>query len=213
LISANNSDHFAQYLATMRATLCNRVPRVTAHSNPSRNQPETQGEVGRYTVTRLHTENRHQPDTCNCSTDDVLGSGDLAGRSLSLVEADECFRPDGDALEERAAIMELEGGLPRDIAEGLARCERMAPPKGFTSDLWSAAINSAARFADEWGRKALELGWTLEDLFGLNPANPGARYDGKGLAFVLEGDARVAPVQGPRQVAAQLRLRAVRVHR
>src|SRR5262249_20126822 len=43
-----------------------------------------------------------------------------------------------DAEIERAAIMEFDGDLPREIAEGLARLDSMKPPIGFTDERWAA---------------------------------------------------------------------------
>ncbi len=109
---------------------------------------------------------------------------------------DRAFRNPGTANRraERAAIMEFDGALPRSIAEGLAKLDTMAPPDGFSPDRWHTAIDIAARLADEWGARALALGWTAEDLFGLVPAAPAARQDGKGLAFVLRPEDRVIAI-------------------
>jgi hypothetical protein len=43
-----------------------------------------------------------------------------------------------------------------------------------------------------WGAKALELGWTGEDLFGLDPVAPMARYDAIGLVWLLRGREHVS---------------------
>ena len=93
--------------------------------------------------------------------------------------------PDQD-FEERAAIAEHEDGLPREIAEGLARLEMMPPPNGSRS-WWEQIINGAAIFADRWGARALELGWQPIELFGIHPVAPAARHDCLGLAFMLDG--------------------------
>jgi hypothetical protein len=59
--------------------------------------------------------------------------------------------PDRD-FEERAAIAAIGGGLPRDIAEGLARLDTMRPPEGFGQSRWHLIVNDAALFADIWVR-------------------------------------------------------------
>lgn len=65
-----------------------------------------------------------------------------------------------DAVAERAAIMEIDGGLPAPIAVALACLEPTTPTE---------MIDTLARFADEWGTRSQALGWTIEDLFGLPP--------------------------------------------
>jgi hypothetical protein len=66
-----------------------------------------------------------------------------------------------DGLAERAAIMEIDGGLPRQIALALAVLE---------PTLGAELADTLARFADEWGVRSVALGWTVEDLFGAPPA-------------------------------------------
>lgn len=65
-----------------------------------------------------------------------------------------------DEVAERAAIMEIDGVLPSNIALALAMLE---------SSLSAEMIDTLARFADEWGVRSQALGWTIEDLFGLPP--------------------------------------------
>jgi hypothetical protein len=40
---------------------------------------------------------------------------------------------------------------------------------------------------ETWGSQAANLGWTANDLFGLHPIAPLARYDAKGLVWLLHG--------------------------
>ena len=63
-----------------------------------------------------------------------------------------------DEIAERAAIMEIDGGLPSQIAVALACLVPTTPTE---------MINTLARFADEWGARSQALGWTIDDLFGL----------------------------------------------
>jgi hypothetical protein len=65
-----------------------------------------------------------------------------------------------DGVAERAAIMEIDGGLPRQIAVALATLE---------PTLATEMADTLARFADEWGSRSQTLGWTVNDLFGLPP--------------------------------------------
>jgi hypothetical protein len=57
--------------------------------------------------------------------------------------------------------MEIDGGLPRQIAVALATLEPTLPAE---------MVDTLARFADEWGSRSQTLGWTVNDLFGLPPA-------------------------------------------
>ena len=66
-----------------------------------------------------------------------------------------------DEIAERAAIMEIDGGLSRQIAVALATLEPTLP---------SEMVDTLARFADEWGARSLALGWTVEDSFAVPPA-------------------------------------------
>jgi hypothetical protein len=66
-----------------------------------------------------------------------------------------------DEVAERAAIMEIDGGLPGHIAVALATLEPTLAPE---------MVDTLARFADEWGVRSQALGWTVEDLFGAPPS-------------------------------------------
>lgn len=112
---------------------------------------------------------------------------------------------DLDAFEERAAIAEHDGELPREDAERLAAGEQ-----GFDSadDLhaaavafWSSEIDRLARagatarqsgealrraqaFVREgWALQAARLGWDELDLFGVCPRAPWRNLDRNGAAF------------------------------
>ena len=111
---------------------------------------------------------------------------------------------DLDAFEERAAIMEVDGGLPRANAERAA-----AEAQGFAdaAALYAAAaggwqrklkalalreksqlgrdcISAALRFiAEGWAAKAAALGWPEIELFGADPRAPWERVDRLGAAF------------------------------
>jgi hypothetical protein len=40
---------------------------------------------------------------------------------------------------------------------------------------------------ETWGSQAADLGWIANDLFGLHPIAPLARYDAMGLLWLLHG--------------------------
>jgi hypothetical protein len=50
------------------------------------------------------------------------------------------------------------------------------------------------QFATDWAPLALRLGWTPEELFGLDRAAPDTRHDRKGLAFTLSCDKHIVAV-------------------
>jgi hypothetical protein len=72
-----------------------------------------------------------------------------------------------DEVAERAAIMEIDGGLPREIAVALAALE---------PTLAAEMVDTLARFAEEWGARSHALGWTIGDMFGVPPARSLATF-------------------------------------
>ena len=98
-----------------------------------------------------------------------------------------------DEREERAAIAEHDGGLPREWAEGLATLSTMATPPDIPEGRWSRIIDNAARFADRWGRQAVDLGWSVRDVFGCHPTRPWKRIDQAGLVWLI-GDHEVVAI-------------------
>jgi hypothetical protein len=99
-------------------------------------------------------------------------------------------KPETDAeaeFEERAALVEYGAGVPRDWAEGFARLDRSAPPPGFSPKRWQQVVNDGGLFLDRWAAAAARLGWSAEDVFGVHPTAPGARYDCMGLVPLIGG--------------------------
>jgi hypothetical protein len=89
------------------------------------------------------------------------------------------------------------GGFP--YAEALDQLERRCPDH-VPAERWQQCVRDAERFLAEWGDKALALGWTAKELFGLHqpPAKPHqsysrlSRYDCTGLLWLLQGRRVVA---------------------
>ena len=75
-----------------------------------------------------------------------------------------------------------------------------ACPAYIESDRWQQCLGDAHSFLATWGERAVALGWTVDDLFGLHtpPTNPHpsysrlSRYDCTGLLWGLEGRRVVA---------------------
>jgi hypothetical protein len=91
-----------------------------------------------------------------------------------------------DQAEREAIAIEL-GGVPALYAAAFARLQAQ-PPAEFPRDRWHQFINDAGLFLDRWGTQAESLGWRSEELFGLDPGAPMARYDRMGLIWMLHGE-------------------------
>ena len=93
-----------------------------------------------------------------------------------------------DAQEERAAIVEYDGGAPRAWAEALARLDPNKPPGDVPPRRWLRFIDDCGRFLDGgWAARAAALGWGPLDLFGCDRERPFARVDHLGLLWLVNG--------------------------
>lgn len=77
-------------------------------------------------------------------------------------------------------------GLPDDMAAALRRLEVLPPPRKLErADSWRGVVADAMTLArDRWATKAMALGWTAADLFGIGPWGD---WDFQGLAVWLDG--------------------------
>ena len=91
-----------------------------------------------------------------------------------------------DEAEREAIAIEL-GGVPIIYASEFARLQAQ-PPAEVPRDRWHQFINDAGLFLDRRGRQAEALGWRSDELFGLDPDAPMARYDRMGLIWMLHGE-------------------------
>jgi hypothetical protein len=95
----------------------------------------------------------------------------------------------GEAEEERAAIVEHDGRIPRAWAEGFARLDQGRPPSDVPPKRWAAFVDDVGRFLDsDFAAVAAALGWGPFDLFGCDRDRPFARVDRAGLLWLLNGD-------------------------
>jgi hypothetical protein len=95
----------------------------------------------------------------------------------------------GDAEEERAAIVESDGGIPRAWGEGFARLHPDHPPGDLPSRRWLQFVDDVGRFLDsDFAAVAAALGWEPLDLFGCDRDRPFARIDQAGLLWLLKGN-------------------------
>ena len=104
-----------------------------------------------------------------------------AQRGTAGTEGDALHCPSGTSLSAVPV-----GQLPAEAAE---RIRALACPADFSCTRWQILQNGAARFAEEWGERALALGWTSDELFAF--AEPFARVDLQGACWFV-GDATVA---------------------
>ncbi len=80
------------------------------------------------------------------------------------------------------------------FAQALAQLERRCPDY-IEAGRWQRCVLDARHFLGEWGDKALALGWSADELFGLHKpsAKPHpsysrlSRYDATGLLWLLRG--------------------------
>jgi hypothetical protein len=80
---------------------------------------------------------------------------------------------------------------PSALADAFATLERRCPD-AVPVARWREAVEDGRRFLGQWDEQAEALGWTAEDLFGLHPTAPLARYDSMGLVWLLRGKKVVA---------------------
>jgi hypothetical protein len=93
-----------------------------------------------------------------------------------------------DTQEERAAIVEHDGGALHAWAEGFRRLDLNKPPADVPPKRWLRFIDDCGRFLDGgWGARAAVLGWGPLDLFGCDRERPFARIDHLGLIWLLNG--------------------------
>jgi hypothetical protein len=98
-----------------------------------------------------------------------------------------------EAEEERAAIVEYDGGIPCTWAEGFARLHPDRPPGDVPVRRWLQFVDDVGRFLDDgWAEQAAALGWSPLDLFGCDRDRPFACIDSAGLLWLLSGDKLIA---------------------
>ena len=97
-----------------------------------------------------------------------------------------------DAQDERAAIVEYDGGAPRNWAEALARLDPDKPPRHVPPQRWLRFIDDCGRFIDcGWADQAAALGWGPLDLFGCDRKRP-YYVSPRGLLWEVNGGTIVA---------------------
>jgi hypothetical protein len=90
-------------------------------------------------------------------------------------------------LAEREAVAVVMGNLAKVYAKAFAAIQAH-PPANVPRERWNQFINDAGLFLDRWGQEAERLGWRPDELFGLHPTAPMARYDCMGVLWMLRGE-------------------------
>ena len=90
-----------------------------------------------------------------------------------------------EAFKGRAVIIEHDGGIPDEWAEGLARICVMRRPSDINPCRWQAVVDAAELFSDKWAVKAASFGWTTVQVFGIHRTAPTKQVDSIGLLFAL----------------------------
>ena len=122
-----------------------------------------------------------------------------------------------DALRTMAtkAMLDLAASppLPDYVIAGLARLKVCKPLWIMTTERWAAVIETAHHFAADHTATAFGLGWRDVDLFGVHPRAPGARYDCRGLAFLLDPADRIVALDADVAIIEKLNGSSLRFYR
>lgn len=98
-----------------------------------------------------------------------------------------------EAEEERAAIVEFDGNIPRQWSDGFARLDPERPPAGVSLERWQRFVDDVGLFLEgPFCAVAAALGWGPYDLFGHDPERPLACLDMMGLLWLMNGAKLVA---------------------
>jgi hypothetical protein len=126
---------------------------------------------------------------------DALGEAGAEGRNSAppVLALDRALAAWGEREAERAAIVELDGAIPREWAEGFARLDPERPPGDVPQRRWRRFVDDVGLFLDSRLCAATAaLGWGPFELFGCDRDRPFARIDQAGLLWLLNGDRLVA---------------------
>ena len=71
--------------------------------------------------------------------------------------------------------------------QALDELRSMTPAESFGAEAWGQLLLDAETFFQRWSAPARLLGWSDEDLLGVHPSAPAARFDAMGLLLILRG--------------------------
>jgi hypothetical protein len=129
----------------------------------------------------------HPPEKVSQSVNSVTAAA--ASRTKQPIPHGDCTAASwGEFETERSAILQYEGNIPRDWAEGFARLHPDRPPGGVPARRWLRFIDDIGLFLDSpFCAVAVGLGWGAYDLFGCDHDRPFVRIDYLGLLWLLDG--------------------------
>jgi hypothetical protein len=115
----------------------------------------------------------------------------LAGAGVG--DSQVALEPWTEEVEERAAIIEHDGGVRPEWAEALARICHTAPPPHISTERWRLFIDDCARFLDDgWADHATALGWKPREVFGCDSDGEFADVRPDGLMWITGGAKLIA---------------------
>jgi hypothetical protein len=170
--------------------------RFDPYAELAKYQPQTLATLAVLAGAASDSENREEapaiPDSISADQNPCRG-----GPAAKVAKPAKAFEPDaaassGEAEEERAAIIEPDGGILRAWAEGFARLDPDRPRADVPLRRWQRFVDDVGIFLDRWAAYAAALGWGPYDLFGCDCDRPFARIDQAGLLWLLCGDKLVA---------------------
>jgi hypothetical protein len=120
----------------------------------------------------------------------------LNSRSLSTFGNLEHLRADCRTSERDRSVAQNAAGtmpdensatdVPAPYVQSFKALESACPDE-VPKDRWLRCLDDARPFFRRWGQQAQRLGWSPQDLMGLHPTAPLARYDQMGLLWALRG--------------------------
>lgn len=100
------------------------------------------------------------------------------------------FVTPSESCGERAAIVNIDGGIPPPWSDAFAQMIEMEVPAGVYADEWADLCNAAGVLLDRWGHQLSALGWSPGETLGIRPERPG--WDSNCLLSALVNDVRVS---------------------
>jgi hypothetical protein len=99
------------------------------------------------------------------------------------------FVAPSESCGERAAIVNIDGGIPSPWSDAFAQMIEMEIPVGVFPDEWADLCNAAGVLLDRWGSQLAALGWSPGETLGIRPERPG--WDSNCLLSALVNGVRV----------------------
>jgi len=130
---------------------------------------------------------------CAFANDNINASGNGVESTLSIAINENYHTNEYHyEFQERAAIIEYDGKIPREWAEKLALVQQRLKPQSFPKNRWSRVLEVIDYLTTNGRDRLAEIiscGWELKDVFGCHASAPCYRSDCMGLLMLFhEGD-------------------------